>query len=163
MRPCPKVSNGIFPKTGSANSRRPFWTSTATLFWCSRDHPAPDRPGYQSTQGSGPGPSSCGRPRIPRAILQGGSPAGPRGVVRLQPAHGVLVFLHASITLSKRESATTDATQTEMTNWHPGCLDQESVLEDRNDLRCGELESHTLHPKRLELPYSALYQGSQAA
>ena len=62
-----------------------------------------------------------------------------------------------------RESATTDATQTEMTNWHPGCLDQESVLEDRNDLRCGELESHTLHPKRLELPYSALYQGSQAA
>ena len=34
-----------------------------------------------------------------------------------------------------RESATTDATQTEMTNWHPGWLDQESVLVDRNDLR----------------------------
>ena len=48
-----------------------------------------------------------------------------------------------------RESATTDATQTEMTNWNLGWLDQESVLEDRSDLRCGELESHTLHHRVL--------------
>ena len=82
--PCPQPSNGIFPETGSANSSAAVFDLYRHTFWCSRDHPAPDRPGYQSTKGRSPGPrpsgpSCCGRPRIPRAILQGGSPAGPRG------------------------------------------------------------------------------------
>ena len=68
--PCPQPSNGIFPETGSANSSAAVFDLYRHTFWCSRDHPAPDRPGYQSTKGRSPGPrpsgpSCCGRPRIP--------------------------------------------------------------------------------------------------
>ena len=43
-----------------------------------------------------------------------------------------------------------DSDRQNMTNWNPGWLDQESALEDCSGLRCGQLESHTLHSQRLE-------------